>query len=98
MKIITAAILLGIAAAAASTPALAGSHGRKDRHASHVSHAGMQTIANRALAGQAGYGWQYFADRRESRAVVISPAGDYFYSEGNGLELVHAGPAAARAG
>ncbi len=38
--------------------------------------------------GEPGHGWRYFSDAREARAVVISPSGDYYYSRGEGLQLV----------
>ena len=40
-------------------------------------------------AGEPGHGWQYFSDARKARAVVISPHGDYYFSRGDGLQLVY---------
>jgi hypothetical protein len=45
-------------------------------------------VANHSLASQAGYGWQYFSDPRAIHAVVISPAGEYFLSQGGGLRQI----------
>jgi hypothetical protein len=49
----------------------------------------MQAVAVASQAGEPGHGWQYFRDARRGRAVVISPDGDYYYSRGEGLALVH---------
>ena len=49
----------------------------------------MQVVAVSPKAGEPGHGWQYFSDARKARAVVISPNGDYYYSRGDGLQLVY---------
>lgn len=49
---------------------------------------GMQAVPNAATAGQPGHAWRYFSDARAHRAVVISPAGDYYFSRGDGLRLI----------
>src|SRR5574340_597528 len=51
----------------------------------HRSGSGMQAVATQTTIGQPGYGWRYFVDARQARAVVISPEGNYFYSHGKGL-------------
>lgn len=48
----------------------------------------MQPVAIGAKLGEPGHGWRYFTDEREGRAVVISPNGNYYYSDGEGLKLV----------
>ena len=48
----------------------------------------MQPVAVAAKLGEPGYGWRYFTDEHEGRAVVISPNGDYYYSDGEGVKLV----------
>jgi hypothetical protein len=55
----------------------------------------MKAVAVAAEPGQPGHGWRYFTDARQRRAVVISPAGDYYLSRGTGLELVFKGHGAA---
>lgn len=52
-------------------------------------------VANPSTPEQQAYGWQYFSDRRASRAVVISPAGAYYLSLGKGLRQI-TGPAGQR--
>jgi hypothetical protein len=49
---------------------------------------GMQAVPNTAGPNQPGHGWRYFSDPAASRAVVISPQGEYFLSRGEGLRLV----------
>lgn len=87
MKPISIAFVLGLAAALTSFPSHADGP-RKGTGAKSRVDTGMQAIAVRKKVGQPGYGWRYFADAREGRAVVISPKGDYYYSEGEGLKLV----------
>ncbi|MDT3705565.1 MAG: hypothetical protein ROZ09_01985 [Thiobacillus sp.] len=55
----------------------------------HRSGSGMQAVSTQATIGQPGYGWRYFVDARQARAVVISPEGNYFYSHGKGLSRVN---------
>ena len=80
------AAALCVAVAMANMPSYADDHG-KTRHNDRIG-SGMQAIPVAAAVGQPGYGWRYFADAREGRAVVISPGGDYFYSQGQGLTRV----------
>lgn len=49
---------------------------------------GMQAVPTAAGPGQPGYGWLYFSNPAARRAVVISPEGEYFFSQGHGLRLV----------
>ena len=87
-------VALCVAAAVASISAYAGDHRHGSRdHRYHGS--AMQVITVAANAGEPGHGWQYFSDARRARAVVISPGGDYYYSHGEGLELVYKASAAA---
>lgn len=88
MKPGSLAVVLGVAAAMMSMPTHADGH-RKQSRGHHRVHSGMHAVFNGTKSGQPGYGWRYFADARGGRAVVISPGGDYFYSEGNGLALVY---------
>lgn len=48
----------------------------------------MQPVANNAAAGENAWGWRYFSDPNAYRAVVISPAGDYYLSSGRGLRWI----------
>jgi hypothetical protein len=88
MKPSNLAVVLGVAAAMLSISSHADGHRKKPR-GNHRVDSGMQVVSTRTKSGQPGYGWRYFADAREGRAVVISPGGDYFYSQGNGLALVY---------
>lgn len=85
---------LCIAAAATGVSSYAGEH-RKERSADRHRASQMQVIAVTAKAGEPGHGWQYFSDARRGHAVVISPGGDYYYSHGEGLQLVFKGSGAA---
>lgn len=88
MKPIHAAALLGVVAALTVMPSRA--HDAKQKVARHRhAYSDMRVVHVHTKQGQAGHGWRYFADAKEGRAVVISPGGDYFYSEGQGLTLVH---------
>lgn len=49
---------------------------------------GMLAIANTAGPGQPGHGWLFFSHPAADRAVVISPRGEYYFSQGEGLRLV----------
>lgn len=51
---------------------------------------GMQIVPHDASANTPGYGWRYFSDPARRRAVVISPQGDYYFSQGKGLHWVAA--------
>jgi hypothetical protein len=94
------AAVLGLAAAVATS--FAHADGRRDG-AEHPlrTDSKMQVVANGATRGEPGHGWQYFAEAGGARAVVISPRGDYFYSDGHGLmlavESARSGPARAAA-
>jgi hypothetical protein len=88
MKPSNFAVVLGVAAAMLSISSHADDHHKKSR-GNHRVHSGMRAVVTGTKSGQPGYGWRYFADAREGRAVVISPGGDYFYSQGNGLALVY---------
>ena len=81
-------VVLGIAAAMTSISAHAGDH-RKAAKQHRRATSGMHTVLVHAKSGEPAHGWRYFSDAREGRAVVISPGGDYFYSHGDGLELVY---------
>ena len=50
----------------------------------------MQAVVHAANVGEPGHGWQYFSDANAQRAVVISPQGDYYLSQGRGLHWVAA--------
>ncbi|AVO43138.1 hypothetical protein [Simplicispira suum] len=94
------ALLASIAllAAAISAPVLAGDRDkRSDRqHASETRAADtgfdhrMKVVANDAAPDSPAYGWRYFTDPTDPRAVVISPQGDYYYSRGKGLRWIAA--------
>jgi len=95
------ALLASIAlmTAAISTPLLAGDREHdqhRDRQQTTEKRAqdgfdhGMQTVVHDAAADAPGYGWRYFSDPATSRAVVISPQGDYYYSRGKGLRWIAA--------
>jgi len=49
-----------------------------------------QAVENAAQAGMPGFGWQYFFDPVAPRAVVISPDGHYYLSQGQGLHWITA--------
>lgn len=81
-------VVLGIATAIAGVCAHAADH-RKGPKEHRRAGSGMHTVVVHAKRGEPAHGWRYFSDAREGRAVVISPGGDYFYSHGDGLELVY---------
>jgi hypothetical protein len=81
-------VALCFATAVTSISSHAGDHRKASRAHGHQRSA-MQAVAVAANAGEPGHGWQYFSDSRKGRAVVISPGGDYYYSHGEGLELVY---------
>ncbi|WBY02651.1 hypothetical protein PE066_03680 [Ramlibacter tataouinensis] len=90
---------LGLLAALAGSPALAG-----DRDADRggpapqsagagtdrTANPGMQAVPHAAGPSERAHGWQYFSDPKAQRAVVISPQGDYYFSRGKGLRWVAA--------
>ena len=88
-------VALSLAAAMIGVSSYAGDHRRESKgHHRHAA-AGMQAVSVSPKVGEAGHGWQYFSDARNARAVVISPNGDYYYSHGEGLQLVFKATAAA---
>lgn len=88
MKLGNLGVALGMAAATIGLAAHADDQHKasKDRR---PAAAGMQAVAVSPQAGEPGHGWRYFSDVRRARAVVISPTGDYYFSRGDGLNLVH---------
>lgn len=53
----------------------------------------LRVVSNDSRPGQAAYGWQYFSDPLAGHAVMISPAGEYFLSLGDGAKQI-TGPTA----
>ena len=94
MNPINIGVVLGVAAAIASMPSYADDH-RKESRGNRRIDSGMQAVAIGTKVGEPSYGWRYFADAHEGRAVVISPGGDYYYSHGEGLMLVFKATTAA---
>jgi hypothetical protein len=94
MKLANIGVVLGLAACVLSVPAVAGEH-RKGMKESQRVEPGMQAVLTNARRGESGFGWRYFTDAREGRAVVISPRGEYFYGDGKGLKLVFGSTAAS---
>lgn len=97
MKPITYIAAIVILMASISTPILAGTReNEQDRQKTTKKRSpqwydqGMQAVANNAAAATPGHGWRYFTDPVASRAVVISPQGDYYYSRGKGLSWIAA--------
>lgn len=87
MKLSNIGVAIAIAAATIGLAANAGDHRRASKDSRHPA-SGMQVVAVSPKASEPGHGWQYFSDARKARAVVISPNGDYYYSRGEGLQLV----------
>lgn len=87
MKLSNIGMALGLAAAMMGVSSYAGDH-RRDPKDHRRAASGMQAISVSPKVGEPGHGWQYFSDARKARAVVISPNGDYYYSNGEGLRLV----------
>lgn len=94
MKLGNIGVALTLAAATIGVSSHAGEHRRESRPHHHAA-AGMQVVPVSTRAGEPGHGWQYFSDARKARAVVISPDGDYYYSRGDGLQLVFRATAAS---
>ena len=88
MNLSNIGVALGIAAATMGLAAHAGEHREAAKDHRHAA-SGIQAVAVSPKAGEPGHGWQYFSDARKARAVVISPHGDYYYSRGDGLQLVY---------
>jgi hypothetical protein len=95
--------MLALLAAAISTPLIAGDGERAaggdaehdcphatDMRARDGFDHGMQVVSHDASPDTPGYGWRYFADSKARRAVVISPEGNYYYSQGKGLRWIAA--------
>lgn len=87
MKLSNLGVALGLAVAMIGVSSHAGDH-RKESKDHRSAAAGMQVVSVSPKVGEPGHGWQYFSDARKARAVVISPNGDYYYSHGDGLQLV----------
>lgn len=87
MNLSSVGVALCLAAAVTGVSSYAGEHRRELRDRHHQA-SKMRAIAVAAKPGEPAHGWQYFSDARRNRAVVISPSGDYYYSHGEGLELV----------
>lgn len=88
------ATALGADSAAAQSSASASARctneaqARRDERSDDACARGMQTVSHAAGPGDAAYGWRYFTDPAEHRAVVISPQGEYYLSRGKDLSLV----------
>ena len=102
MRTTTLLATMAVLAAAISAPVLAGDRERQPErpHRSDARPAasddrGMQAVAHHAAPNEPGHGWQYFTDPAARRAVVISPQGDYYLSQGRGLRWVAGRPAGA---
>lgn len=85
---------LCIAAAMTGVSSYAGEHRQESQDKRHQAST-LQAVGVAAKPGEPAHGWHYFSDARGSRAVVISPGGDYYYSHGKGLELVFKATGAA---
>lgn len=86
-KLGTIGLALGLAAAVTGTSSHADDHrGESTPHRHRAG--GLQAISVSPQAGQPGHGWRYYSDAHKARAVVISPAGEYFFSDGAGLRQV----------
>ena len=88
---------IAVLSAVFSAPVLAGDHAHKRERPPQTSapaqtgyDQGMQVVAHDASPSQPGHGWRYFSDPNAQRAVVISPQGDYYLSQGRGLRWVAA--------
>ncbi|MFO1181194.1 hypothetical protein [Ottowia sp.] len=97
MRTTTLLATIAVLGAALGAPAWAGDHHHKRERQPQASAPaqtgydhGMQVVAHSAGPGQPGHGWQYFSDPNAQRAVVISPQGDYYLSQGRGLRWVAA--------
>lgn len=49
----------------------------------------MRPVVNNALPGTSAWGWHYYSEPAAQRAVVISPAGAYYYSQGDGPRWIY---------
>lgn len=66
-------------------------HDRREARAAKAAKV-LQVVPNGSLPDQPSYGWQYFSNQRTQVAVVISPAGEYYLSRGDGPRKI-TGPA-----
>lgn len=80
-------VVLCLAAGMTSFSSYSGS--RKESPVNRKTESGMHAVAVHPKVGSPGRGWRYFTDVRDGRAVVISPRGNYYYSQGEGLKLVY---------
>lgn len=87
MKLGNIGVALCLAAAVTGVSSYAGEP-RKAPRDKRPAASTMKAVDVAARPGEPAHGWRYFSDPRASRAVVISPSGDYYYSQGKGLELV----------
>lgn len=94
MKLSNVGVALSLAAAMIGVSSYAGDHRRESKGHRHAA-VGMRAVFVSPKVGEPGHGWRYFSDARHARAVVISPNGDYYYSHGEGLQLVFKSTAAA---
>lgn len=62
-------------------------HHRHDRHEARASKA-LRVVPNDSAPDAAAYGWQYFSSPGARYAVVISPAGEYYLSRGDGPKQI----------
>ena len=91
---------IAMLAAVISTPLMAEDHGNSppnERQSVTVKtpsdgfDRSMQEVVHNAPATAPSHGWRYFSDPAARRAVVISPQGDYYFSQrGKGLHWVAA--------
>lgn len=88
MQLITGQVTMWLAAFALCAGAHAGEHGKLS-HEQRAPASRMRVVPVATTPGEPAHGWRYFRDPRHSRAVVISPGGDYYYSHGEGLALVY---------
>lgn len=94
MKLSNIGVALTLAAGMVAVSSHASDHRRESKDRRHPA-AGMQAISVSPKIGEPGHGWRYFSDVRNARAVVITPNGDYYYSRGEGMQLVWKSVAAA---
>lgn len=94
MKLINIAVALTVAATLLPLVAAQAGERRHAREHTRESRRGMQVVPVSPSPGQPGHGWRYFSDVHKTRAVVISPDGDYYYSRGDGLQRVYKASAA----
>lgn len=87
MNLSNIGLVLSLTTAVTVLPSCSGAD-RNDSTADRHGQSEMQAVAVGAMPGEPGHGWRYFTEVREGRAVVISPNGNYYYSDGAGLQLV----------